>query len=520
MSHSIHPVTKGGAESKELTLSSLDEIIQRLRIEQESLAIRFAEVDAAVRHAEVQRAKILNETVRVCGIIPEILSTIFEFAKSMVEWDFDDAQSYYEGDDTASGIPFELVISHTCSHFRNVAIGTHRLWTSIRITPGTRLESVAAYIARSGSCLLDMRIDLSGCVHTPGGLTMKMIDMILPEAYRWKRLEIASSREGEDTPLIKRLCDREVPALEHLSICVDEIESADRSIVDGSSTQPHIFTRGAPKLSFVRLRGVGMHFFRPPLTSVITLHLDQTRPISMPYPRLREILTASPRLEYLSIYGDIIEQDSWAGEQSPVDLPALKSLRICGVGGKVYSGLLLAINAPLLESLILKAVLEHDIDRFLESADVTRFPRMQALTFCDFDLSSFAYKNIFRAFPAITTFTSFYSYANTSTVSKLLVQDPEDVPSPDTRVPWPKLHTLTFLFDLNDEDCLEDVVERRKVSGFPLGRLRLGTTYQEAFLELCDESNIREQVVMESFSNLDRWPPNRDYLDHYDILFE
>jgi hypothetical protein len=52
----------------------------------------------------------------------------------------------------------------------------------------------------------------------------------------------------------------------------------------------------------------------------------------------------------------MISSSVWLGVPNSIDLPTLRSLRICDVGGTIYSGLLLGINVTMLELLVLKDV--------------------------------------------------------------------------------------------------------------------------------------------------------------------
>ncbi|KAF9010668.1 hypothetical protein BDQ17DRAFT_1203027, partial [Cyathus striatus] len=333
----------------------------------------------------------------------ELLSTIFLFAKAFQEAEMDSTEREDVDDDFP--ISFELVISHVSSHFREVAINTHRLWTSIQMRPGRSLECILTYIRRSAACPLDIRIDLSGCVHNPGGMTTEMLDIIIPQAHRWRYLYITSEREVTENSMVMQLCNCEVPMLEHLSVCVSDVDRADTNVASiNDHLLPSILAAGAPRLSFLRLRGLAMHFFRPPLTFVTTLHLDQTKLLPIQYATFRNILTGPVMLRHLSIYGDIIGPESWPGDMSAISLPALQSLRICGVGGRIYSRFLLSIAAPHLQSLVLKDVQEHDLDNFWEHADISKFLRLKSVTFCDFDVSDFTYERMFRTFPSITEF--------------------------------------------------------------------------------------------------------------------
>ncbi|KAF5380424.1 hypothetical protein D9615_004647 [Tricholomella constricta] len=469
---------------------------------------------ASALQTQFTQLRNLNSFTPVCALPPELLSYIFELGQAMELAELIDA-------DGASSLPifqpFEVLVSHVSSHFRNVAIGTHLLWSYITIGPALRGEEIETYLDRSNGCGLGVRMDLSGA-RIPNPLTMAKINMAVPHSHRYQRLTIDSIQESTARPILRRFCNATTPMLQHLSISVDEVEG--NTAMDGK-----MFQGGAPNLSFVRLRGLALHLFHPPLDNVTTLHLDQTAPLPMLYTTFRDMVTAPSLLQNLSIYGDIIAPQNtthWAGlNTAPISLPHLRCLRICGVGGAIYSGLLLHISAPALESLVLKDLKESDLQRFWATSTVAaRFPLLRSLTFFDSEISRDAYMAMFRAFPAISTFTAAYQ-VTTPTLLQLLSEpqlEPELEYGPG--IPWPRLQTLTLLVNLYDmEHLIMELVGQRKAAGCPLTKLRLGTA--QPLSVLSRYAWLKENVILEKLLELDGWPmaDSSFDVDPDDILF-
>lgn len=454
----------------------------------------------------------------ICTFPPEVLSAIFAAGTEIEETSTTDSNPL-SGE---TGLSFELLVSHVCSYFRDIAIGTPSLWTGIFIAPTTKPEKLLTYIARSLGCGLDLRVDMSGWASSALGryAMMEMINFVSAQSHRWRRLSIAAAGESEDNSIVMILCSRNAPALEYLSICVDNVEHVDEGVVRKNACEPRIFSQGAPRLSFVRLRGLAIYLFRPPLQELTTLHLDQTKALPMRFSMFRDIVTLSPALAHLSLYGDIIGNEPWSG-RALIILPALRSLRICGISGRVYGGALQAIDAPQLESLVLKDLHEHDLDGLWDDAEaVARYCHLKHLTFCDFEVSDFAYKRLLRAFPDITEFSSFHSSIGTSPISPILAAASDVESDCVTERPWPFLHTLAFLFDDDeDEDWIKNVVTRRKETGRPLVKLRFGTNYAGVFKRWKNNAALENALEIETFSDIDRWPANRSYPDQDDGLF-
>lgn len=460
-----------------------------------------------------------NGTHSICSLPSEILAMVFETGKNVVD-DMCPGFNNTLETRTCHEQPFEVLVSHTCSHFRQVALSTPRLWTAVCIHENCPDEFIATYIARSGISLVDIRVDLT--VHKLQMNERRLnatLEMILPLSFRWRSLSITYDCENARYPLISKLCNQPAQALQHLSITVDDVDHADASIVNRDITFPHIFKEGTPTLGFVRLRGLAMHLFRPQLANVVTLHLDQTTFIPVLYSTFRDIVTCSPVLANLSLYGDIIGAAQWPAAASVIYLPALRSLRICGVAGEMYAGILLGIHAPGLTSLTLKDLHPHDLDLLWDVMDLSRYTSLKSLIFCDFEPSVSTYAHIFKNFQEIIAFTSLHSSAGESILVDLLLKGvfPGQAGS---HVPWSKLQILSFPFDAysDDEELIGDIVEVRRGCGYPLSKILLGRTLEEMVpgeirIEVSD--NIQVQFCWRT----EVWPANGTQFDHDDDLF-
>jgi hypothetical protein len=458
------------------------------------------------KRSRIEHDRLLNSCTLICSLPPEILSLIFMLGQALELYDSFLSEDESVSEDSSPCVPFEILMTHVSFHFREIAIATHLLWTSIDVTSARSIEEIEAYIVRSDGCALSVRVEPGDRPST--ARAMANFNLILLHCDRYHQLTIDSIQESIDDPVIRCFSEWEAPLLERLSISVDEVEGL-VSMGPGSK----LIKGGAPMLSFVRLRGLALSLFNPPLSNVTTLHLDQTSPLPIQYTTFCQMITASPALKNLSIYGDIISGTIWPGVINPVDLPSLRSLRMCGIGGTIYSGLLLGINAPGLESLVLKDVQEYDLDRFWASPNAYKFPLLRHLSFNDFEVSSHVYANVFRVFPFVTTFTTTCS-TRTPRILRLLAESNMGKPSV---LPWPMLHILSFLLDLGDDQLIKDVIQARSDAGCPLERLRVGTSHSLSLLP--SYCWFQENTTLEAFQEEERWPVSASYLDPDDILF-
>lgn len=201
-----------------------------------------------------------------------------------------------------------------------------------------------------------------------------------------------------------------------------------------------------------------------------------------------------------------------------LELHALRSLRICGLSGLTYSGILLIISAPHLESLVLKDVNEQDLDPFWASPSESQFPQLRSLAIYDSDLSERTYDKLFSSFPAVVEFTSISSSYNPPEILKIMSNSTSSVdgrggPNP---VPWPELQTLGIVLDMGEVPLIKEAVRKRMSTGHSLVRLRLATDFALTFLE--EYEWFQSHITMETLDIPDRWPKDSGYADMDDDL--
>ncbi|KAF8197915.1 hypothetical protein BJ912DRAFT_1020570 [Pholiota molesta] len=361
-------------------------------------------------------------------------------------------------------IAFEATAPRICSYFRKVALATPRLWTTIHVHEASRLENIVEMLARSGDCKLDIRIDLA--VQDPqmdAEILDPIIHNILQHSHRWRSLYVGYSCERNDHPVVMQLS-------------IDDVNEADGTLINRTVSSPHIFKDGAPKLGFIRLRGLAIQLFRPPLDTV-------TKNIPIQYSTLNDILTYSPQLAHLSI------------QQETISLPALRSLR-------GYAGIMKTMDAPYLESLTLKDVQEHDLDRLWSITDKAKFETLKSLSFID--------KSIFETFRQITTFSTLYASAGNCRGLKW-----------NPVLPWPRLKTLSLGLDLyeHDQQVIDTVITVRKEYGCPISTFifRISAEDMEDMLPLEFEAGADFEIRFHDQNLV--WPENGTHFDQDDILF-
>jgi hypothetical protein len=273
-------------------------------------------------------------------------------------------------------VPIERVISHVAVRWRDVALGRPELWSSInaRVHPEHQRELLQWYLAHADGCSLDIRITLSHeNWNTDGQL---LLADVLAEAPRLRGLSIRADFPNADAAVRAACKHLYAPLLEHLSfISLDQPHSfRDCSdIIYAEDFKPLIFTGGVPSLAVLRLQHLEVALY-PPLRGVTTLHLEEYQCPQMAFTRFLALLRAFPALVNLSLYGDMVEKWPTAGG---LYLPQLRSLRSASNGQ--VGRMLLALDAPALDSLVLKDVRPPTLWPGLDRVDGLRFPALRTL---------------------------------------------------------------------------------------------------------------------------------------------
>lgn len=432
----------------------------------------------------------------------EVLAHIFEIFKLVHNEDVRDYQDHYE--ETP-----EVLVSHVSSYFRAVAISTPTLWCQVSINCASTLDQTETYLSRSSGCPLDVRVQLFSESLGERNRLNSLLDLVLPHSHRWRSLSVFQGLEDIDHPLLTRLCEALAPNLKHLTIEVEDVNGVMEEFVDQDVSLPQIFKsvsgNASGSLEFVRLRGVAMNYFRPPLSQTTTLHLEQLKLVPIQYRTFRAMLTTPHNLTSLSVSGDIIPAGHWPLKYALIPLPHLLSLRICSVSGELYARLLLALDAPRLRSLCLKDVQDSDLDGLWDNkcAVTPTFSSVERISFLNFELSPSTFEKLCLMFPNIRTFRTFHSPVETCQFVYLVLAKPREQQG-RPNILWPSLRHVSFL-EGNEGTCdkrIAQFIDSRQVDGYPLSSLTLLTNADNEGESLAYQSGVKIQLS----SVIEAWP--------------
>ena len=397
------------------------------------------------------------------------------------------------------GPPIEIVLSHINQRFRDIVMNTRLLWARTEVSFRTPFDKFIAYLQRSRTSPFDLYIDIdmdlgSGsdsqsdpAVHL---YTISEWETIMSYMTRCRRLFARCNEPEVVNDMINGLRMVNAPLLQSL-----QIECSCGEVDPHMGPSRKIFDSGAPALTAVRIVGLELDHCLPPLTGVTSLTLLRTNWGIALYD-LRDILGGCLSLTHLVI-GDIFEDDIPDNFESTIKLPILRSLGISvdHQGALHIEQVLLAISAPVLESLILTRIIEQDLMDVSQLQNFDHFPLLRYLSVSLFPgepISRESWSSFCSVFPRITHFTSqsdAHESVGAETLITALAYTPADSASPALPLMLPELNTLSFgRVSVCAAMLLCGLVSKWHAAGWPLRSLQLPRMilYDRAFASSLD----------------------------------
>jgi F-box-like len=327
-------------------------------------------------------------------------------------------------EDEESCLPFQVLVSHVCQHWREIALESPVLWTKLTFTDGPPFEKSIAWIQRSKGSPLDISIDCTipenddyahddqdsdsesdvscpSVTRKPGSHGEKyeeehgdchhgtlfyslddlntILDIIVPYVAQWRLLDFSVSYYVYMYTLLSRLtlCSS-APLLEVLILHHyeegNDTDGEEEFQCPELSTPVLIFNGIAPNLKEVTLWGVhldwerSLSFLAGLQDFELAYHAKNVRPSFATFSKL---LAASPEIRTLTLCMSGPAEDNdmdndWGTD--PIEVLSLKDLVLCYHEPKYIIALMRLLCAPNVTSL----VLDYD------GADYSEF--VQALT--------------------------------------------------------------------------------------------------------------------------------------------
>ncbi|KAF8133312.1 hypothetical protein EV363DRAFT_1416343 [Boletus edulis] len=262
---------------------------------------------------------------------PELLSHTFEFgfADDGIEDEEDIADSYTHLDETMKihdretkshhVFPsFTLAISHVCQHWRNVALSTPSIWTTIVITPEEHppYEPVSTLLERSKSLPIDITISYGDLdkykddFEPPSDADLEILfAMLIPHIHRWRTIKVTASEYHHMYAFLSAVSDPSVPAAPQLTTLelyhYEDTGNLDAFQHPRMANHLTLFAGSAPLLTRIVLWGVHVDWDQPWIASASNLtdlqlgcHAEDVRPS---WAQFSTILRSASVLQKLSL---------------------------------------------------------------------------------------------------------------------------------------------------------------------------------------------------------------------------
>lgn len=412
---------------------------------------RMALAAARVHFAEY---KNINRDAVTYALPNELLAAIFE-----------------AGSTDLPEFPQIITISHVSRHWREVALHTPSLWSTIRMDENTSYPKLLdAYLDRSGACPLDIVVDYRYRYPEPRIFRETFyLHKILPHIDRWHSLWVGAASNEIACIILPHLRNLRAPLLKRLVVFGEEDDIGDQLDLN-------VFMGGAPHLSFVSLTSLNMRSCWPPLAALTNLELKWTAgPTS--HGDFRRMVVTALSLRKLSLWAGAVNFDI----TSPIRIASLESFEItpfadvddgheCDV-----SIALKALEMPALKNL---AILLMDADHFSEVADLLRvqmpqhhFPRLQHLELSSGVIHQGDAVAFMVALPTVVHVSISYhgQYLHCHSVLEVLSRD-RSLDSPL----WPQLSRITLdEIDEHSANLLHTVLQNRIHIGRPITSVTL-----------------------------------------------
>lgn len=235
-------------------------------------------------------------------------------------------------------VPFEILVSHVCRHWRSVALSTHTLWTTIHFRLLPHMNRAPYYLERSHRQLINILVDTCAVEEHVPGVTlfreefMPIFHLVIPHIARWKSLSLkVRDREcklGARTAL--NTCGT-APNLEYLQLWHIENWASTEVLIRQIGPPPvDIFNRSLPALKHVVLIGVNVpwlssSFLENLITIEFGLHSDEVR---IPYNIWSRMLSTSPNLYRMSLHYSGPKASTGEWPATVISLPGLRELEL------------------------------------------------------------------------------------------------------------------------------------------------------------------------------------------------
>jgi hypothetical protein len=274
-------------------------------------------------------------------------------------------------------LSFQILVSHVCRHWRNVALSTPTLWTTIEVGPEARppYQAVQMWLEQSKGLPIDIYVnyephDHECDVEPPSDADINFLfSLLVPHIHRWRTMKISVAEYYPIYVFLDIVSDPSILAAPRLTTLeLYHREESDEFDSFGMSKHLTLFGGSAPLLTRLVLWGVPVDWNQPWIASASNLtdlelafHPEDVRPS---WAQFTSILRGASALEKLSLRmsGPSGNPPEWHIEptpesptdlNAPVQLPQVTDFRLAFHSEARAIGLLHKFYLPALKNLVL-----------------------------------------------------------------------------------------------------------------------------------------------------------------------
>lgn len=422
------------------------------------LLSQLAELDVALKALQIEYNTVMNQASPIASLPNEVLADIFEIL--------------HASEEAPRMGRSEVCVSHVTSHWRQVALGTPKLWTRI-FRAHMLLEQMEAYLERSKIVPIDLHVESGHMSVNADSYT----ELIRPHMARCRHLSIHAYYSDHLFAQLNLLAGQRAPFLRSLELVCTKFPDLEHSEFHVS---PDVLSGGAPLLTALRVHAITVQ-------RCLSLNTLQTVKM-MSFSNLKDAYTMyhTPNLSHLRLESLLLDEELLS-PMPPIVLPHLVMLSIYVediVGPGHLSKFLQALSAPSLETLFLRDVPDDAVSEPLSPA---KFPALRYLVISSIhdDGSASAIRKFAVGCPYITHLT----YSDDLAFLRTVLAARSVNSGVSTPKYWPNLHTLSLPKNVEGEEILRMVLSREDAGG----RLqKLGVGRGDASDSVMDKSIWRE----------------------------
>ncbi|KAF8424448.1 hypothetical protein L210DRAFT_3568080 [Boletus edulis BED1] len=289
-----------------------------------------------------------------------------------------DKEEFGDKDESSQvSLPFRFVVPQVCRHWRNIAMSTPALWTTIEVTSATRppYEAVSMLLERSKSLPIDLYLycafyKVKDDMEPLSDADLRFLfAMLIPHIHRWQTIVVSLRVCQLMYTFLCAVSDPAIPAAPRLTAVelydYEDIAHFDNSPYPSISKHLTLFGGSAPLLTTIVLWGVHVDWDQPWISSASNLadlelafHSEDVRPS---WAQISTILRSPSALQKLTLRksGPSGDPAGWlavgcpTNPSAPIQLPHVTDFGVIFHSQAHAIGLLRKFCLPALKSLVL-----------------------------------------------------------------------------------------------------------------------------------------------------------------------